>query len=354
MKFTQMKGIGESYAVATIGGMLFYFLNFPIPWILGPMTFMILYKTITHRKMIVSSRLYNVGLATLGIYFGLSFTKETFITVYPYILPFLITTILLLTVSVVNSIFVTRFIKIDPMTSVFGSIPGGLSEMVAASHSLNANSAMVTIFQTVRLLTVVFMVPFIVTHWFIAAVGNPYEVTKNISSVPVYAYLWFGLALLAGWFLRNKFPAAYVIGPLAVTAILGVVGVGLPSIPPWFLILAQITVGMRMGNNINLRDLKIGGKYCGIYFVMTLLLVAISFGLGYIFAVFSDLDLPTALLSLAPGGLVEMVLTATAIGADPAVVSSLQLIRLLFIILIVPSFLKWMFTRKERQIQTNA
>ncbi|WP_232284493.1 AbrB family transcriptional regulator [Bacillus timonensis] len=334
--------------VATIGGVLFYLLHFPIPWILGPMTCMILFKAITHRKMFVSTRLYNVGLSTLGIYFGLSFTKETFSTVYPYIIPFLLTTILLLTVSVLNSIFVTRFIKIDPMTSVFGSIPGGLSEMVAASHSLKANSAMVTIFQTVRLLTVVFMVPFIVTHWFIASVGNPYEVTKNFSSVPVYAYLWFGFAFLAGWLLRNKFPAAYVIGPLAVTAILGVVGVGLPIIPSWFLILAQVTVGMRMGNNIQLRDLKIGGRYCGVYFLLTVLLVAISFGLGYIFASFSDLNLPTALLSLAPGGLVEMVLTATAIGADPAVVSSLQLIRLLFIILIVPSFLKWMFKKREK------
>ncbi|MEH7382660.1 AbrB family transcriptional regulator [Bacillus sp. JJ1533] len=348
MFITQIKGIIESYAVATVGGVLFYLLHFPIPWILGPMTFMILYKSITHRKMVVSTRLYNLGLATLGIYFGLSFTMDTFMMVYPYILPFLITTILLLTVSVLNSIFVTRFIKIDPMTSVFGSIPGGLSEMVASSHSLKANSAMVTIFQTVRLLTVVFMVPFIVTHWFIASAGNAYEVTKNISNVPVYSYLWFGLALLVGWLLRDKLPAAYVIGPLAVTAILGVAGAGLPDIPSWFLILAQITVGMRMGNNINLRDLKIGGKYCGVYFVLTVFLVAISFGFGYIFAIFSDLDLATALLSLAPGGLVEMVLTATAIGADPAVVSSLQLIRLLFIILIVPSFLKWMFTRKEK------
>ncbi|WP_077621121.1 AbrB family transcriptional regulator [Bacillus sinesaloumensis] len=343
-----MKGIGEAYIVSAIGGLLFYLLHFPIPWILGPMTFMIVYKAITHRKLVVSTRAYNGGLATLGIYFGLSFTRDTFITVYPYIIPFLITTILLLTVSVINSIYVTRFIKIDPMTSVFGSIPGGLSEMVAASHSLRANSAMVTIFQTVRLLTVVFLVPFIVTHLFLADAERVLDVTKEMSNGPAYAYLWFGLAVVAGWLLQNKLPAAYVIGPLAVTALLGVLGVSLPSIPPWFLIIAQITVGLRMGNNINLRDLKIGGKYCGVYLVLTMLLVVVSFGFGYLFAIFTDLDLPTAMLSLAPGGIVEMVLTATAIGADPAVVSSLQLIRLLFIIIVVPSFLKWMFTRKAK------
>jgi uncharacterized protein len=42
-----------------------------------------------------------------------------------------------------------------------------------------------------------------------------------------------------------------------------------------------------------------------------------------------------------------MALTATSVGADPAIVSSLQLVRLLFIILIVPSFLKWMFRKKK-------
>lgn len=353
MGITQIIKIFETYAVAGIGGVLFYFGHFPIPWILGPMTSIILYKALTNRKMVVAPPLYNGGLITLGIYFGSSFTKETFITVYPYIIPFLITTILLLAVSVINSIFVTRFIKVDPMTSVFGSIPGGLSEMVAASQSLRANSAMVTIFQTVRLLTVVFLVPFIVTHLFLVGDVKPYELTNRVANVPYYAYMWFGLAILAGWLLRNKVPAAYVIGPLAVTALLGILGAELPSIQPWFLLLAQITVGMRMGNNINIRDLKIGGKYCGVYFVLSILLIANSFGFGYVFSLVSDLNLATAMLSLSPGGLVEMVLTASAIGADPAIVSALQLIRLLFIILFVPSFLKWMFTRKEKIVTAS-
>lgn len=342
----------ESYFVAGLGGVIFYIGHLPIPWILGPMSFMILYKAVSHRKMVVPVPFYNGGLVTLGIYFGLSFTRDTFITVYPYILPFLITTILLLAVSIINSILVTKFIKIDPMTSVFGSIPGGLSEMVAASHSLKANSAMVTIFQTVRLLTVVFLVPFIVTHLFTARSENPYQLANDVSSESLLAYLWFGLAIVSGWLLRDKLPAAYVIGPLAVTALLGVLGVHLPNLPPWFLLIAQVTVGMKMGNNIYLKDLKIGGKYCGIYLLLTAILIGISFGFGYIFSVLSDLPIQTAILSLAPGGLVEMVLTATAIGADPAIVSSLQLIRLLFIILVVPSFLKWMFTR-EKKIAAN-
>ncbi|MFT4415952.1 AbrB family transcriptional regulator [Fredinandcohnia humi] len=354
MKLLHTRKVMESYLVAGIGGVIFYLCHLPIPWILGPMTLMIFYKAISYREMVVPVPFYNGGLITLGIYFGLSFTRDTFVTVYPYVIPFLLATILLLAVSVVNSIFVTRFIKIDPMTSVFGSIPGGLSEMVAASQSLKANSAMVTIFQTVRLLTVVFLVPFIVTHLFAPRIGTPYELPSQIHNESLFAYLWFGLGIFAGWLLRNKLPAAFVIGPLAVTALLGVVGVDLPSIPIWFLTVAQVTVGMKMGNNIYLRDVRIGGKYSGIYFLLTIILIAISFGFGYLFSVVSNLPLETAILSFAPGGLVEMVLTATSIGADPAIVSSLQLIRLLFIIIVVPSFLKWMFTREKKVAERNA
>lgn len=63
--------------------------------------------------------------------------------------------------------------------------------------------------------------------------------------------------------------------------------------------------------------------------------------MGYLFTLLTNLDLATAMLSLAPGGLVEMVLTASTLGADPAIVSSLQFIRLLFIISFVPSILKF-------------
>ena len=59
------------------------------------------------------------------------------------------------------------------------------------------------------------------------------------------------------------------------------------------------------------------------------------------------MNIKTALLSIAPGGLFEMVLTAEAVGGDPAVVSALQLVRVLVIILFVPPVMKLLFQRKD-------
>jgi uncharacterized membrane protein AbrB (regulator of aidB expression) len=86
-----------------------------------------------------------------------------------------------------------------------------------------------------------------------------------------------------------------------------------------------------------------------VYFGVALLLIFISFGLGYLLASFTSLSLATAVLSVAPGGLIEMVLTASVVGGDPAIVSALQLIRILVIIMFVPPLLKWYFRKKEKQ-----
>lgn len=163
------------------------------------------------------------------------------------------------------------------------------------------------------------------------------------------------IAGLVGWLLNKWLPAAYVIGPLLTTACLNIIGVPLPSFDSLFIIFAQVTIGIGFGLMITFNDLKKGGKYCVLYLVTNFILIGASFGLGYLFSVLTDIDLSTAMLSLAPGGLVEMVLTASTIGADPAIVSSLQFIRLLFIISFVPSILKiWLGRESNKNSLKNS
>jgi uncharacterized protein len=334
------------YILGALGGLLFSICHIPLSWILGPMTFLIVWRSsfVSSQILYQPPILKNGSFIILGISFGLAFTKDTFLTVGPYLVPFLITTIFLIIISILNGLLINKLVDIDKNTSIFASIPGGLTEMVAASESLHANSSLVTIFQTVRLLTVVFFVPFSIQHLFEPQFAvQSIKVLQGQSST--ISYGWFFLAGVVGWLLNKKVPAAFVIGPLLTTAILNIVGVSLPTIHDFFLIFAQMTIGIGLGLMISFHDLKLGGKYCGYYFATSVLLIGASFGLGYLFSLVTDLDLATAMLSLAPGGLVEMVLTASSINADPAVVSSLQFIRLLFIISFIPSILKYWLNR---------
>ncbi|MDQ0255139.1 membrane AbrB-like protein [Evansella vedderi] len=348
MKNILSKRIPETLMVGVIGGYLFYLGHLPLPWVLGAMAAVMLWQSITKREMVWPSPFKNGGILFLGIYFGLYFTKDTFLSVSPYLLPYILVTVALILISIINSTLITRWIPVDRITSVFGSIPGGLTEMVIASEALKAKSSLVAIFQTVRLLTVLFIVPFLIVHAFtsdVTILDTP--ITSQNMEGSTSNYFWFLFPIILGILLRNSLPAGIVIVPLIITALLNVSVIELPALPPLLLIAAQVTVGIGMGKTITLSDLKLGGKYCFVYFGLALTLIVVSFLFGAILAQFTSLTLATALLSVAPGGLIEMVLTASAVGADPAIVSALQLIRIFIIIVFVPPVLKWYFRKKE-------
>ncbi|OIJ11078.1 hypothetical protein BKP37_16850 [Anaerobacillus alkalilacustris] len=340
----------ETAVVGFIGGYLFSIIHLPLPWMLGSLTFVMVWQGLMKRKSYWPGSIKNSGLIILGIYFGLYFSKETFLTVGPYFLPYLISTFLLILFSILLSSVVTRWINVDKITSAFGSIPGGITEMVIASEALNAKSSFVLIFQTVRLLTVLFLVPSTITYIFNERSYSSYEwSTATVFSFGNWNLLWFVIPVVMGILFRNKLPAGTVIIPLIITALMNISMINLSILPSFLLILAQVAVGIGLGKNISFSDLRLGGKYCFVYFGVSLALIFVSFGLGGLLAHFTTLNLSTAILSIAPGGLIEMVLTASIIGGDPAIVSALQLTRILVIVMFVPSVLKWYFKKTEIQ-----
>lgn len=340
----------ETSIVGIIGGYVFTLINFPLPWVLGALTFVMLWQGVTNRSVNWPNPLKSGGFMILGLYFGLYFTTDTFVTIGPYLLPYLFVTCLLILASVLISILVTRWIKVDKVTSVFGSIPGGLSEMVIASEALRANTSFVVIFQTVRLMTVLFIVPAVILYFFSGQEVATIGVSRDGFELGGWNYFWFTIPVVIGIVTRNLIPAGIVVVPMALTAVMNISAIDLASVPTVVLHAAQVAVGIGLGKNISFQDLKLGGKYCFVYFAISLFLIVISFGLGSLLAHFTTLDLTTAILSIAPGGLIEMVLTGAMIGADPAVISALQLIRILVIIIFVPTLLKWYFRNEVKRM----
>ncbi|MBP1971142.1 membrane AbrB-like protein [Virgibacillus natechei] len=348
MTFRQIPRLIETGLVAFLGGFLFYLANFPLPWVLGAVTFIMLWQGITNREALIPISIRNTGFVILGIYFGLYFTAETFQTILPYFIPYILFTCVLILLSILLGVLVSRWVNVDKVTSVFSIIPGGLTEMAIASRDMNANAGLVVIFQTIRLITVLFTVPAFMMFVFIEGgqqASN--QMVTEAANVELWNYLWFIIPIVGALYIRHKIPAGIIIGALLLTAILNVSPAELGVVPPVLMNAAQIVVGASLGKNILFRDLKLGGKYCFIYFGLAIILIITSFGLAILLANVTSLDYPTAILSLAPGGLIEMVLTAYTVGGDPAIVSALQLMRILVIVIGVPPFLKWWFNRKR-------
>ncbi|WP_373893576.1 AbrB family transcriptional regulator [Virgibacillus sp. CBA3643] len=346
MKNTQIRRLIETIIIATLGGYLFNILNLPLPWLLGALTFVMLWQGCTKREASLPSSIKNAGLITIGIYFGLYFTAETFQTIWPYFLPYILLTCVLILASIMLGIMVTQWIPVDKITSIFASIPGGLTEMTIASEALHAKSAFVVIFQTIRLMTVLFTIPTAMTYLFSEeAQAATSQTVANAASG--WSYLWFIIPVLIAILVRNKIPAGIIIGALGVTAVMNVSPIELAAVPPFLMNAGQVMIGASLGKNILFQDLKKGGKYCLVYFGLSLVLILIAFGLGMLLAHFTTLNYATAILSIAPGGLFEMVLTAYNVGGDPAVVSALQLTRILVIVTGLPPAIGWWYGKRQ-------
>ncbi|MBM7569894.1 AbrB family transcriptional regulator [Aquibacillus albus] len=340
MDCAYLKRLCITYIIGFVGGWLFSIVQLPLPWILGPLTVLLLWKTFILRSIESSLSLRKISFTIMGIQIGTTFTSATLTHVIPYLIPFTLLTIIIIAISLVSAFLLTKWIPVDVTTSMLGSVPGGLSAIIALSDSLEGNTALVTILQTIRLITVLFTVPFAATHLFISGEGPSVAFSTPMEQGP----LWTIVVYVAIYFIALRFqykvPAALVIVPMLVVGAVQIIDLPLFELPNYCYICAQVAIGVHLGESISIRDLTKAGKYCLYYFGLTLLIVLLSFSFGYIFSVITNIDIATSILSFAPGGLIEMAVTAQSVRGDPSIVSSLQMIRLLTIVLILPMVLK--------------
>lgn len=345
MTSTYIRRLGIGYLVGLLIGLLFTHLHIPLPWILGPLLGIFAVQTFSQIKVQASLPLRKVSFTIMGIQIGTTFTATTFTDVLPYIFPYSFFTLLLIAISLIAAYLLSVWLPIDPITSMLGSIPGGLSAIIALSETVNGNTGLVTIFHTIRLLSVLVIVPFAATHFFMPV--NTSELVSEVSGIqgPVWTvFLYVVIYFIAASF-QKKVPAAQVIIPMLLVGTLQMMPFDLFILPDVFYIFAQLTLGIYLGYSISIKDIVRAGKFASYYFILSVCLIIVAGSFGYLFSVLTDVDLITSMLSFAPGGLVEMALTAQSVGGDSSIVSSLQTIRLLTIVLLVPIIIKLILSK---------
>ena len=136
---------------------------------------------------------------------------------------------------------------------------------------------------------------------------------------------------------KYKLPAGFLTG-----AIIAVVVCNLASSQMYFpgelRPYVQIASGALVGSRIKRKDLQGMGQLIapGIILIIGMLTMNVLFGLLLYY--FTTLDAFTAFYGAAPGGMQDMGLIAQDFGADPVIVSVIQLVRLVFILTSFPFF----------------
>ncbi|MHB1295752.1 MAG: AbrB family transcriptional regulator [Anaerolineae bacterium] len=150
-----------------------------------------------------------------------------------------------------------------------------------------------------------------------------------------------GLALLVGGVglivvRALKVPGGAFMGAMLATACLRLAEAPLDEPPAWLRSLMRILIGLTIGATVTQDTLRVVLGALLPVVVVIVAMVAIGVGVAWVISRLTGMDLPTALCGSTPGALAAMVSLAEDLGGDTRVVASMQLVRLLSILLLVP------------------
>ncbi|MFS0724587.1 AbrB family transcriptional regulator [Paenibacillus sp. 1P07SE] len=339
-------------AIAILGGLMFRSLHIPVPWLLGPMSAVFAASMLLRgerAKPLWSPALRNTGMMIVGYAIGLSFTREALSQIVRQLPTMIVLAVLLMLLCILIALLSARLARLDFPTAMLSCVPGGLSQMVTLAEEMRGvNLTTVTVFQVVRVLLIVLVVPLLVVSPLfggVAAPGTELPGAEQVGLSPVLivfvlcgaAAIWLGL--------RIKLPNAYMVAPILSTAVLIQAGVSGPEPGALVLQAAQLLIGVYVGLLLKPSQAERKLRLLLTAVLGSVLLIGGSLGMSELVGHIHGLDHITGFLAMAPGGMDQMSIIAHEVDADLSIVSAYQLFRLFFVFFVVPPLLQLLFRR---------
>ena len=340
-----LKAMAKVLALSLIGGYIFSLLHIPIPWMLGPIVFVMLAQFIYKGPLQWSDKMRDIGIVTVGTVIGVQFNTGLF-HMMGSILFYMVTLNVILIGGSIGIAYVTsKWAKIPLKAAILGSIPGGLGQIIvfATAEKVEEVGA-ISYFQVIRLLLVVVFVPFIVAGEVISK--QPTDAKLTISLVALIALAW----VLSHLVERIHLPVAFFITPILLLIILQLATpLAMPPVPGFVMDVAQLLIGAHIGLMLKPHMIKLPVRVLAGGVFSALALIALTFGSSFLMSFVMDTTFATSFLSTAPGGLDQMVLLADAIQADTSLVSMFQTFRLLFIFILIMPLMKLFYHWRDKK-----
>ncbi|WP_433747049.1 AbrB family transcriptional regulator [Falsibacillus pallidus] len=349
---------GWTLLLSLIGGAIFFSFHAPIPWLLGPMASGLIASRFKMIKLYWPVQLRNIGLIIVGYLLGLSITKNTLIEISHQLPSMLLTTLIILLFSALMAWFFSKWSGVDYKTTLTGSIPGGLSQMVTLGEEIKGiDLTVVTLIQVSRLICIIFLVPFLLFSplYSTGEAGGSTGIKAAVQTVqwadlfPNILVFLAAASLLALLGKKIKLPTPFLLGPILATAIISISGLKGPQLPNLVINISQILIGGYFGLMLKTSQFPNKYKMVGFALLNGVILTSFCWGLSFVMEYAHHLSAVTSFLSVAPGGMDQMGLIAKELHANLSIITGYQIFRIFFILFIVPPVLKWLFTRQTRK-----
>jgi membrane AbrB-like protein len=335
----RLRGIARFLAAVVVGaagGVLFWWLHAPLPWVLGSMAACAL-ASVARAPIEASSATRRPMAAVIGVVLGSSFGPHLFVHAREWIVPLVALPFFLGSSALLCVTYFRRVAKFDAATAYFAGMPGGIAEMVVMGGERGADERMIGLIHGARIFLVVFILPFLIRMDRSPAAMLPGAAAAG--DVANWSLLGWALGcvvlgLALGRLLR--LPAWHLVGPLVVSATVHMTGLADFRIPGWALAAAQVGLGATIGCRfvgltlpLLLRTLLLAAGSTAILLVVT---IAWAAGVGAL----TGIDPVLLVLAYSPGGLAEMSMVALSLALEPGFVIIHHLTRVVLVLIGAP------------------
>ncbi|MFN4142632.1 AbrB family transcriptional regulator [Aestuariivirga sp.] len=328
-----MRETAAGLLIGAAGGLVFWLLGIPAPWLAGSMMAAII-AIFSQVKIGMPDWLRALSFIFLGIQTGTSVTWETVerAAQWPLSIAFLGLTVIAVTWAC-TAYYVKRS-GWDGATALFASLPGALSLVLLLASGTRADMRRVTIAQCIRLFFLVAALPSLIS-WMSpdsAFHAGPDEIGSLSDLV-----LLVSVSTAAGFALeRIRVPAGLMLGPMLASAGLELSGLLAGAAPASVLIPANVVLGVMIGSRFQGFTFREFREALAEGFSGFLIALAIAMAGAGVASAFSGLPFALTLLAFSPGGLDAMTIMAFALNLDPAYVGAHQMARYIGLALLMP------------------
>ena len=290
------------------------------------------------RPFPLPARAGTAGQAVVGVTIGTLVQLSTLVALGEHWLPVLLVTLATLALSLGTGRLLGRHRDLDAVTGAFALVAGGASGLVAIARQLGADERVVAVVQYVRVLVVVLSLPVVLHAVFDVRPGA--AAAGADAGDPLAGVLLVVVCGLAGPWLgrRAHLPAHTLLGPLLLAGLASLTGLsGGAGVPDPLQQVAYALIGLQIG--LRFTPASLAGVARVLPAATALIVVGVlgSAGLGVLLSRATGLPELDTYLATTPGGLYAVLAAAVGTGADATFVLSVQVLRLLVMLLAAPA-----------------
>ncbi len=338
------------------GGIIFYYLNAPLAWMLGAMIATTA-ASLGGADLSLPQNLRGAFITILGVYLGSAFNPDILdqITRWPLSLSALVLYVGAITAMLY--VYYRKVLGFDSVSAFFSATPGGLGTMVIAGGALGGDERKIALVHGARVLLVVMAIPL----WFrfqdpgLAGAGSSTGLSLADAGFEEILTL-LGSAVSGVWLGKlARLPAHSLLGPMLVSAVVHISGISSSAPPTELVAAAQVVIGCSVGvrfSGVPLRQ------------VLTIILAssgatALMLGTTVVFTLvisrLTGFSWQPLVLAYSPGGLAEMSMIALSLGIETAFVATHHAFRILLIVATAPLVFSTLrrITRRRRNSSTE-